>query len=52
VPVINPGPLTYKLAEAALGLGLTHSRRGWPPSPAPKPALLHALGDAAARLTK
>lgn len=25
VPVINPGPLTYKLAETVLGLGLTHS---------------------------
>ncbi len=30
VPVINPGPLTYKLAEAALGLGLTHSRAAYP----------------------
>lgn len=52
VPVINPGPLTYKLAEAALGLGLSHSRRAWPPSPAPRPALLHAMADAAARLTE
>jgi Asp/Glu/hydantoin racemase len=47
VPVINPGPLTYKLAEAALGLGLSHSRKAWPPPPAPKHALIHALGHAA-----
>jgi len=30
VPLINPGPLTYKLAEAALSLGLTQSRVGYP----------------------
>jgi len=47
VPVINPGPLTYKLAEAALGLGLSHSRKAWPASPAPRRALIHALGGAA-----
>ena len=27
VPVINPGPLTYKIVEALLGLGLSHSRQ-------------------------
>lgn len=47
VPVINPGPLSYKLAEAALGLGLSHSRAAYPCSPAPKPDLLHAMLDAA-----
>jgi len=47
VPVINPGPLTYKLAEAALGLGLSHSRAAWPVSPAPKHGLIRALGEAA-----
>ena len=25
VPVINPGPLSYKLASVALDLGLSHS---------------------------
>ena len=30
VPVINPGPLTYKLAELCIGLGLSHSRRAYP----------------------
>jgi len=47
VPVINPGPLTYKLAEAVLGLGLSHSRKAYPASPAPKHAMIRALGDAA-----
>lgn len=47
VPVINPGPLTYKLAEAVLGLGLSHSRIAWPPSPAPKPEMIKAMGKAA-----
>jgi len=47
VPVINPGPLTYKLAEAVLGLGLSHSRKAWPPSPAPRPEMIRAMGDAA-----
>jgi len=46
VPVINPGPLTYKLAEALLGLGLTHSAHAWPPSPAPKADVLAAMVDA------
>ena len=45
VPVINPGPLSYKLAEAVLGLGLSHSRLAYPVSPAPKHALIRALGD-------
>lgn len=30
VPVVNPGPLTYKLAELVLGLRLTHSRAAYP----------------------
>ncbi len=30
VPIINPGPLTYKLAEAALSLGLKQSRAAYP----------------------
>lgn len=43
VPVINPGPLCFKLAEAAIGLGLSHSRKAWPASPAPRSALIHAM---------
>lgn len=47
VPVINPGPLTYKLAETVLGLGLSHSKAAYPPSPAPQDTLVHAMLDAA-----
>ncbi|MCC6008921.1 MAG: hypothetical protein JJU40_14775 [Rhodobacteraceae bacterium] len=46
VPVINPGPLTYKLAEAALGLGLSHSGKAWPPSPTPRHETIHAMAAA------
>ena len=48
VPVINPGPLTYKLAEAMLGLGISHSRAAYPVSPAPKHDVMHAMLDTAA----
>jgi len=48
VPVINPGPLTYTIAESLLGLGLSHSRAAYPVSPAPKPQVLHAMLDTAA----
>ncbi len=47
VPVINPGPLTYKLAETVLGLGLTHSRTAYPASPAPRREMIHAMLDGA-----
>ena len=48
VPVINPGPLTYKLAETVLGLGLTHSRKAFPSPLSPKPSMLRAMLSAAA----
>ena len=48
VPVINPGPLTYKLAECVLGLGLSHSRKAYPKPTVPKPAMVHAMMDGAA----
>ena len=43
VPVINPGPLTYKLAEAALALNLKHSRKAFPKPLAPRIELIDAL---------
>ena len=49
VPLINPGPLTYKLAEAALGLGLSHSRRGYPSPMHSKPDMIAAMLAAAAK---
>lgn len=48
VPVINPGPLTYKLAETVLGLGLTHSSAAYPRSPASRAEAIHAMVDAVA----
>ncbi len=48
VPVINPGPLTYKLAEAMLALGLTQSRRAFRAPDVPKPEMIHAMMAAAA----
>ena len=47
VPVVNPGPLTYKLAETVLGLGLTHSRAAYPSTLAPRRDVIHAMLDAA-----
>ena len=32
VPVINPGPLTYKTVESLLSLGLSHSLASYPKS--------------------
>lgn len=49
VPVVNPGPLTYKLAETLIGLGLTHSRRAYAEPSVPKRAMTHAVLAAAAR---
>lgn len=47
VPVINPGPLTYKIAEMLLGLGLSHSRTAYPKPGVPKLDLLATMCDAA-----
>ncbi len=48
VPVINPGPLSYKLAELVLGLGVSHSKKAWPSPNVPKPEMLEAMMRAAA----
>ena len=47
VPVINPGPLTYKLAETMLGLGLTQSRTAYPNPHVRKDSMVHAMLDGA-----
>ena len=52
VPIINPGPLSYKLAEAALALGLAHSRVGYPAPMHPRLDMLSAMFDAAATSQK
>lgn len=51
VPVINPGPLTYKLAETLLGLNLTHSRKAYPRPTVTKVNLSHAMMDGGAAFT-
>ena len=43
VPIINPGPLTYKLAEAAIALKLTHSRKAFPQPLVPKVDMIDAM---------
>ena len=47
VPVINPGPLSYKMAEAALGLGLRQSRQAYPKPLHPRLDMLEAMMSAA-----
>ena len=51
VPVVNPGPLSYKLVEAMLALNLSHSRNAYPRPLVPKPDMVHAMLDAAARVS-
>lgn len=48
VPVINPGPLSYFVAEALADLGLTQSRTAYPAPQAPKPDMVRAMVDGAA----
>ncbi len=48
VPVINPGPLTYKLVELMLELRLVHSRSAYHSPAAPKTEMIRAMLAAAA----
>lgn len=48
VPVVNPGPLSYKLMEVLLSAGLSHSRQAYPRPLVPKEEMIHAMLDAAA----
>lgn len=47
VPIINPGPLSYKIADALLDCGLKQSRAAYPKPLAPKHEMIHAMLDAA-----
>lgn len=49
VPVINPGPLSYKMAEAAIALRLAQSRKAYPAPKVDKRDMLHVMLDAAAK---
>lgn len=46
VPVINPGPLTYRMAQMALQLGLTHSAATYPQPLSPRLDTYRAMGGA------
>jgi allantoin racemase len=52
VPLINPGPLTYKLVETVLALGLSHSPKPYPKPLAPHHDMIHAMMQAAAKTAK
>ena len=49
VPVINPGPLTYKLAETFLALNLRPGRAAYPAPTVPKSDIVHAMMAGGAR---
>jgi Asp/Glu/hydantoin racemase len=49
VPVIEPAAASYKAAEALLALGLSHSRRAYPPVTSPLGETLQAMHEAGAR---
>ena len=51
VPVINPGPLSYKTAENLCALSLSHSRAAYPNPNIPKRPMVHAMLDAAVEIT-
>ena len=51
VPVLNPGPVSYKVCEALLGVGLTQSRRSYPAPIVPRYEMIEAMLDAAAGWT-
>jgi len=48
VPVINPGPLSYFIAEALADLGLTQAGSAYPPPQVPKTDMIVAMLDGAA----
>ncbi|MDC0073368.1 aspartate/glutamate racemase family protein [Alphaproteobacteria bacterium] len=52
VPVVNPGPLTYKIVETILSLGHTHSRKSFPSPEVNKAGMIHAMMTAAANYEK
>jgi allantoin racemase len=48
VPVVNPGPLSYKLIQTMLSLGLSQSRTAYPRPLVPKLDMVHSMLDAGA----
>jgi allantoin racemase len=52
VPIVNPGPLSYKLVEIFLATGVSHSRQAYPEPLVPKPGMIHAMLESAAESTR
>jgi allantoin racemase len=49
VPVVNPGPASYRFAQLSLELGLAHSRRTYRASRIPSTAIAHRMLASAER---
>jgi allantoin racemase len=49
VPVLNPGPLSYRAAVTMIHLGLSHSRAAYPSPKRSKPEMIRAMLEAVAR---
>lgn len=49
VPVVNPGPLTYKLVETFLALGLVHGRDAYPTPVVQRTEMLHVMMQSGAK---
>lgn len=45
IPVINPGVTMYKMCEAFLELGLSHSKKAFPNPEVPKDSIFHSLSE-------
>ena len=52
VPVINPGPLSYKIVDTLLSLNLSHSRKTYPKPKVPKHDMVLNMVKAAAIIEK
>lgn len=51
VPIVNPGPMSYRLAQAAIRLKLSHSGAAYPAPLTFSPGSVRAMGDAAAQVS-
>jgi allantoin racemase len=49
VPVLNPGPISYHVAELMLKANLRHSKAAYPSPRVPADEKLHAMLEAAAK---
>lgn len=49
IPVINPGPLSYKIAEVLLSLDLSQSRKAYPKPKVPRHDMVHLMLESASK---